>query len=280
MRPDLLAGRQWNNLAAAWNTEGPNPGRRFQLWINGQKVRDANAIDIATGGSQARRHDYGALPDGSANLIRFGECEAPAARSVIREQGRIDYFDARGRLVRRQVINSRAESPPFANAAADGTIDDIHVYRSVDPQRFQMQFEDGRFYKEDDALFTSAPLALPAGSRIDRIDWTAYLPPDPDGSAGALPRIEVELVDSVGTVLAGPFRGASDPAETDAAGRLRTRLDLAVAGPIRYRIRMAGGLSASTRLSVPLLRSPVLDDVTITYRPAAGLTYLRWEEMP
>lgn len=151
-------------------------------------------------------------------------------------------------------------------------------------------YQDGRYYKGNDGCFLSGSLVPDGGApaRLRRVSWTAYLPSDPrqeiagdflaplpdlgvprlqDATlAGA--RVVVELLDAAGTLLSPPLRVLSQG----------EKVGLTLPA-FRYRVRFepTPSWTPGERVSQPLLETPVLDDISISWVPAAGPRVEAWE---
>ncbi len=145
------------------------------------------------------------------------------------------------------------------------------------------RFNDGRYYKENDARFLSASLSPDGGaSRLLWARWTAYLPKEnrkeiesynvrPTGVEDRLldPRllnsaVELELLDRSGGFSSVPLQGLTQ------GGRIGRTLD-----GFRYRVTFKPNLAD---LSDPVLESPFLDDVTFAWQPQGGPRILAWSD--
>lgn len=144
---------------------------------------------------------------------------------------------------------------------------------------------EGRYYKgavhqpvdltstpvpDEAAAWFSAPIPLPPGSFIQRIGWAWYRPAAlPDDYA------EIELVDLPGTgYLWLPIESRS----TSAGGWSADRADWKVgrSAPAPFRIRAVFRRVTPLDPDQPILDSPVLDDLTVVYRPATGPACSMW----
>ena len=83
-------------------------------------------------------------------------------------------------------------------------------------------------------------------------------------------------MDDADYVVAGPFLDAEGALERDARDRVRTGLVLKVNGPLRYRVRISAGLNNATRMTSPVLESPILDDVVLSWRHAESPAFSDW----
>jgi hypothetical protein len=143
-------------------------------------------------------------------------------------------------------------------------------------------YRDGRYYKGEDAVYTSPALA-PLGSRPVRLlcaRWTAWLPSrDPleqrigaalPLSAVGVPRFHDARLDasSLALRLKRPD-GSLTPLQQGA-----TLAEAPLAG---FRFEALPRTGIATPLGTPALESPYLDDVTFAWQDVAGPRILRWE---
>ena len=154
--------------------------------------------------------------------------------------------------------------------------DDVAAARDATGKWASPLYKAGRYYKRDDAAFTSVPLP---GGRLLRAWWTAVLPRHP--------RIETERM-LTGEGL--PFPRPADPLLADASLRV-TLLDEA-GTPVRelsqggrmdealqrfhYRVTLASGVA--DLLNDPVLETPFLDDITFAWQGAAGPRLSAWRQ--
>ncbi len=140
------------------------------------------------------------------------------------------------------------------------------------------RFNDGRYYKENDARFLSTSLSPGVGAkRLLWARWTAYLPKEirkemDIGTGLAVDRlldarlsnsaVELELLDSAGSFTSAPLQALTQ------GGPIGRTLDA-----FRYRVTFKPNLPS---LSDPVLESPFLDDVTFAWQPASGPRVLAW----
>jgi len=151
------------------------------------------------------------------------------------------------------------------------------------------RYRDGRYYRgsayggiadpaarpalDQAASWLSAPIRLPADSRILAVSWTFRRPAElPDDFA------EIALADLAGAgylLPGGRCRSFQSPNWT--ASRQRWEPDLQVPGPFRLQavFRRPLPLNAAT----PILDSPSLDDLTVLHQPRDGprLHAFRWQ---
>jgi len=149
------------------------------------------------------------------------------------------------------------------------------------------RFRDGRYYKENDASFLSAPLTPGAGtSRLLWSRWTAYLPKEirKEGTdwnleAPAADRpldphllassVELDLLDKSGDFSS--TRGGGGYVQPLTSGDIIGK----TLGSFRYRVTFKPNLDD---LSYPVLESPFLDDITFAWQAATGPRILGWGE--
>lgn len=183
---------------------------------------------------------------------------------------------------------------PGPNYRAAQILDEFALYDLSDnyavsalamPPLANRRLREGRYYKGDDATFTSTRLTPPwAGpGRLLGASWTATLPSDPRLDVMGLPyyarpmdpamshvadprlalsRVELELLDAAGETLIQPL---------SQGGRLSRLLPA-----FRWRARLKADVP--DRLNDPALESPWLDDVTFLVQPGTGPIVLRWRE--
>ncbi len=143
------------------------------------------------------------------------------------------------------------------------------------------RFNDGRYYKENDARFLSAPMSPMLGEvRLRWARWTAYLPCEGRKEIATMPftqavdrlldtrlsnsAVELELLDSAGSFTSAPLQALTQ------GGAIGRTLD-----SFRYRVTFKPNLPS---LSDPVLESPFLDDVTFAWQPASGPRILAWSD--
>jgi hypothetical protein len=199
---------------------------------------------------------------------------------------------------------------PGIVGAADATLDEMMFYTvSSDMAQCQMlatlRYPGGRFSKEDEALdptkpeYSSAPIPLGTGARLLRIDWTLVLPrllstqapfppdvwPSPNrifyGTGDDMP--SGKTADAAVSVL----DAARTPLLTERLTRSGSVLNLAPPGGtlklglnLRPRLgdNVSGGSGDWTKANAPLLESPLLDDITLTFTGPLGPRMTAWQE--
>ena len=155
------------------------------------------------------------------------------------------------------------------NTVPDSTIDEVLIWEGVTwPQaeaRILDEFNDGRFYNDDDGTFTSraidlaAELGLPRGTPVtlSTVSWTQFVPESlPDGA------ITVELVRARDR---SPLPGS----RTYAASSME-KVDLVVKEPFRYVVRFRPGVGGTS----PVVDTLVFDDITLAV--TKGPQFLSW----
>ncbi len=152
------------------------------------------------------------------------------------------------------------------------------------------RYREGRYYREDSwpdggllgplsdrraGQYLSAPLRLPAGSRIQKVHWTWLRPaalPD-DYAEIALTRDEPGPGGWEYLWEEGRSRSVRAPGWTPE----RQRWDLGRSPPSPFRLQAVFRRRTPLEADVPLLESPVLDDLSVVYTlPGGGLR--SWEE--
>ncbi len=209
-------------------------------------------------------------------------------------------------LTPRQPIGGDGELSSFG--ASDATFDEFAIYYfgpnnpTNDPldkagDMALDRFEAGRYYKEPDGAYFSAPLAL-GDARILGLSWTQVVPPGlrrEDPSRPSLPQDEgkaensdpgpegcivLDLVD--GRDLEGDdwvldvSGRAVDTLFTDPAwSRVARRVD----APFRLHAVFQPNLDTvdNKHLNTAILDPLALDDVTVVYEPVTGPRLLSWE---
>ncbi len=276
---------RWNLLTFQWNLRGANWVDYGCLAVNATSHRDTytqyyNTLPVF--------QPDGGGPNPEANRL---------TRDTFREDGSIGtpffYLGLRGCQ-----INA-------ASTAADGTFDEFAcLSRTTNMAECmtlaQGTFSSGRYYKEDAGLdpgvpeFVSCPIPLGKGTTVLGARWTLVLP----RCFSAPMDVEYPALDlwpNANRVFYGSGEVLSLRDKT--AGAIMSFLDgsgspLAVSrdgGPLA--VPLAGGilkiganlcprLGDNTgdweKLKAPILESPVLDDITLTYVPAGGPRILAW----
>ncbi|MEK7867054.1 MAG: hypothetical protein AAB434_10260 [Planctomycetota bacterium] len=154
------------------------------------------------------------------------------------------------------------------NTVPDATMDEVIVWDRVNPNsenRILDEFNDGRFYNEEDGTFTSraidlaAEANLPPGTpvQIATVAWTPFVPVSlPNG------RITVELVKAYDRSGLPGGREYTQPGGEKA--------DVIAGEPIRYRVHFYPGVGGGDGI----VDSLVFDDITITL--TKGPRFLSW----
>lgn len=148
------------------------------------------------------------------------------------------------------------------------------------------RYQDGRYYKLNDAAFLSAPLSPGTGLpvRLLGASWTEIRPsqprkeipltsaaPPPSGISASkdtslfASHLTVDLMDAAGGAVIRPLSNGA-------------RLDLALPS-FRYRVtfRPTSGWTDAQRDSQPVLESPWFDDITFAYQTVEGPRLLGWD---
>ncbi|GEM_PF-2051734 len=155
------------------------------------------------------------------------------------------------------------------NTVPDSTIDEVLVWDGVNmpnsESRILDEFNDGRFYNEEDGTFTSraidlaAEANLPPGTpvQVATVSWTPYVPDSlPNG------RITVELLKAYDRSGLPGGREYTQPGGEKA--------DILASEPIRYRVHFYPGVGGGQGI----VDSLVFDDITITV--TKGPRFLSW----
>ncbi len=159
------------------------------------------------------------------------------------------------------------------NTVPDSTMDEVLVWNGVltpNPEPAILdEFNDGRFYNEDDGTFTSraidlaAEASLPAGTSVQvaMVAWTPYVPDSlPSG------RITVELLSAQDrSTLPGTHEYTRPGGE---------KADVQASGPIRYRVHFYPGVGGVQGI----VDSLVFDDITIMFTRAPRFLAWAWVE--
>ncbi len=180
---------------------------------------------------------------------------------------------------------------------ADSTFDEFAVYDfgpglgdSTSPAWIYglNRYRDGRYYREGDypvrgledpgppgraAQYFSAPITLPAGSLVRRVSWTFTRPPELSADYA-----EVSLVKAVpvpgwrylwGEALSRSVNRVASSSQAWMPG-------LSAMGG--FRLHAVFRRAVALPLDIPVLDSPVLDDLTVIYSPPEGIPARRWED--
>jgi hypothetical protein len=197
-----------------------------------------------------------------------------------------------------------------SGAPADGTVDELLcLTRTTDMNEAAgfapIRFSAGRYYKEDEpsdpyglspSEWTSAQVALGAGARLLRVDWTLLLPREYQAPSSypdlwpppnrviygtGVDRVAGETAD-MAFMPRDPSGAALLPAPLAGRSGAMARLSLP-GGTLKLGIDIRPRLGdnppgAWHKLSAPLLESPVLDDLTLTYTGPEGPRLGSWRE--
>lgn len=285
---------RWMLITAQWNVRATQSAQYGYFQINGTSHLAVPsgcyryAVNIAP--------NHGA-PNGGTQPLATMTC---LTRDCYRGDGSLGtpyfYLGLRG------ARGIGGESP------ADGTLDELaFVTRTTDMNDGRafadVRYQAGRYYKENGppgaygvapSAYTSAPLALGAGARLLRADWTLVMPREYAGPAGipdlwpspnraffgtGLDRVSGHGADVAFTprdlagapLLPAPLtRDGARIAVCPPGGILRLGLDI--------RPRLDDNAGAWTALAAPLMESPVLDDLTLTYVGPGGAAVSAWRE--
>ena len=152
----------------------------------------------------------------------------------------------------------------------------------------QVRYREGRYYKgavynppgagpvaDEAASFVMPPIRLPKASSPRNITWTWLLP---QGFSSSDYYAEVELLDPSGAAYldGNAVRSRSSLGLGWTADRQSWKVDRSLSGSFRTRVVFHGKTPAD--LNLPLLDSPVLDDLTFLYEPQGGCRISGWEE--
>ncbi len=262
---DVPAPRAWRLMSFYWDFETSGVGSGAAA---GELVIDA-----------ARRGSEDVYPRSARNLGT--ECQdltgAPADCYAFSIHGGPHRFVLGSRF------HEMAVAVPWdcCGGGADATFDEFAVWDfGRDPGNAIVQglaatrFADGRYYRgnaytrygeapvDDQAPeWTSAPLRLPSGSRLEEVSWT--LSPSLDYW------LELELLEGDATGYLGGREAASRSGNTGAVQSWR--LDRIPSGPFRAHVVFRRDV-----MTASLLDTPRLDDLSFTYVPIGGRPVLSW----
>lgn len=232
-RDDFEKFRQgeWTHFVFRWDLDAADADGAFQLTVNGKRCAATNHIQQGDPALQfpIQGHiDFAVHGEGSGpNTLKFGGWASSEA----------------------------------LNTVGEATYDEILVFQGKDVDGALLQWEEGRYYRETDATFTSGPIDANApregrfgasGLRVSSIAWTVYRPE-------SLSRARIEARLYCGNQWLGPFWDARGSEILGADGRW----PVAEAG-LRYRLR----IDPATDSTVPLLETPVIDDVLLVFATA------------
>ncbi len=289
-----LAERSWNLLTFFWDFRSVTPV--------GSSANDVGRIVLGSQLGDQTNYNLGPWSDNaplSARDITQDDLGGPGGSFA-------PHLMALGPLVWRDLGGDDLD---YLGKGADATFDELAVYdfggveptgstdipfspapkasRNSAEKLAGQRYREGRYYKGsvyapawasgvqgEAGSFLTAPITLPAGSRLRRVSWTWVRPQ-------ALPTdyAEIELVDTGATDFLWPGNAPASRS-TRGPGWSRTRQDWTtnrvVPGPFRARVvfRRPGALDQDT----PLLDSPILDDLTFLYDPPRGRQVLIWTE--
>jgi len=191
-----------------------------------------------------------------------------------------------------------AQVLPLIGTGADVTFDEFAIYDlGQDPVAadvmIQTRFRDGRYYRESRyegglgtppstqdadgflrraAEYCSAPIRLPAGSRIRTLAWTWRRPAGlPDDYA------EIALANPDATGYAGPEARSRSVRGQGWTADLQ-RWDPRMAPEAAFRIQVVFRRVTPLAPEMPVLDSPVLDDLTLICQPGGAAALADWRE--
>ena len=260
----ILAAHKWVHIGITWQTDlaatrgdGWSGGNaRLSLHINGKYM------GTQFGPSKWCNPGHGSTVETFLvnNFIRFGELAnlSPLYKGVT----------------------------SISNFVADATFDEINTYPSISTASILAQFNEGRYYHENDATFISGPIELPkiiSSRPVSDKGLKGYITGDETGSTTtpATPPPPDYITPDTGKVIGICWTQYIPRALKDSASlefQISTdnginwkpttytdadwsKVDITGTGPIKYKVvfKIAGGLNTQ------LLESPVLDDVTIYF---------------
>ena len=273
----------------------PDPGNVLQMWVNGQKTPGAQYDTYYITRSPPDYH--------MVRNNRWGDDTLGARAPWFRIGAQADNPVPAGT----QAANGPTGPRLQYNYTADATIDEVLIWWTPDipssPSRFiTPSYRQGRYYKQDDAQFTSpvvqfgtAPRVCPppvsggssaaAGPARRRLGLFAYTaawpvgdPNDPEVQNMSGTTVSLSVMDPSWTSPAPP-PASMNWMPRQAATRGGTAVSSSAAGPwaagaaavdvpagrFRYRIQLAPRYAIGNKANTPFKSTPVLDDVTITY---------------
>lgn len=200
-KPSPLRGHRWIHTAMAWDLRpGDTQNVSSRLWVNGTMNFSKWTYVTMTGGWNAgsnRIHFFDKHDGGDWNQMRFG------ATSYIGQRAKAD-FGYKG------------------NHTGDQTIDEIHVWKTLDEQGQLAMWARGRYYKPDggnygEGAFTSASLELDRASvtRTLPLPGTSVAPGGGAPTAVAVPIDRRIRILGVSWTWYGEIRGEGDPEPTE-----------------------------------------------------------------
>ncbi|MBI2923162.1 MAG: hypothetical protein HYY18_19070 [Planctomycetes bacterium] len=225
---------QWVHLAFAWDFDRPCE-QAFRMAVNGRLVPAVNAFEQVPGSLPMRGRIDLSVHGGQPPMIREWE------------ESDVSTWISLGAL----------GSDPQRNFALDGTVDEIRVGTLEAFESARRDAVEGRYARVDDkwggardgAVFTSAARRLALPATPGSIAWTVRSPASLLDSA-----VRLEFYD--GRRWRGPFNDAGGEALGEAA-----EVPTEAGAEFRYRATFTTG----ARRDQPVLETPYLDDVTITY---------------
>lgn len=186
-------------------------------------------------------------------------------------------------------------------SGADATLDEFALYDlgvlgsndAVVTKTFaQARYREGRYYKgaryqafdgylgpavNEAASYLSPPLRLPAGALLRHVSWTWTRPAECPGDYAAVELVKEDL--AARSYLWDPVSSSSRAASPDRQRwDIGRRLDEGFRARVLFLRKPGPSTDAYGTLDpdVPLLDSPVFDDLTVVYTPAGGPGISSW----
>ena len=268
-----VTGR-WTLLTLFYDFEGASPDACAELVLDGGGTPGVNV---------ASNDDYQSTTAGvTTDITESSDLFGPEHRIVLGS--------------RRWPYDGATWNAKGSQGNADATIDEFAIYDFGQDEASAAvlaanRYKEGRYYKgsaysglvdpysppvdaQAPSYFT-APIRLPAGAWLKRVSWTFHAGKDlPDDYA------EVALVDPDGSGYlgeAGPdgsalTRSVKHPAWRPSAQSWRVARE--VSSPFRLQVVFRRDVPVDE--DAPILDSPTLDDLTITYEIGRGPRLLSW----
>lgn len=283
-RRSVWSANRWTLLTVQWDLRGSDPSTYATLVVNHAPHRSA----------AVPRKDYGYMAGG---YTVDGGGPDPEMNRLTRNAYRgWREPDCGTSGPPRFYLGRRGGTPALLSGEADATFDELAcLTRTTDMGEAALladaRWSAGRYYKEDRGAsggpeWQSAPLRLPEGSLAVRLDWTLILPRVP-----AVQAIAPDYFPPANRVFFGTGANAMAGETADAEVRLlepgsEVRMSrpggvsLRVSGDCRLganlRPRLGDNVAPWSKLDAPLIESPVLDDLTLTYLPPGGPVLSVW----